>query len=153
MAELSNGHGGALKREWGSSQTGGLYLRENKVCFNKVYWIIESTNFAKDFCYELGGVGCLGFGDWTCFNFQMYLMNAFFKACKSWLAPTRGSGRWTFTWIVKADLHLDGGLEMDFYKACKSRFAPTRGFGDEFLQGLQKKAQAKVKFLKILYSF
>ena len=38
--------------------------------------------------------------------------------------------RWILAALVKADLHLDGGLEMDFDKACKSRFAPARGFGD-----------------------
>ena len=53
----------------------------------------------------------------------MHLMNAFDKACKSCFAPGRAA-------LVKADLHLDGGLEMDFDKACKSRFAPALGFGD-----------------------
>ena len=65
----------------------------------------------------------------TCSDFKMYLMNAFDKACKSCFAPTRGFGRWIFAALVKAVLHLDGGLEMDFYKACRSRFAPARGFG------------------------
>ena len=57
----------------------------------------------------------------------MHLVNAFDKACKSCFAPARCFGRAA---LVKADLHLDGGLEMDLGKACKSRFAPTRGFGD-----------------------
>ena len=62
-----------------------------------------------------------------CVQILNALVNAFDKACKSFFAPARRFGRAA---LVKADLHLDGGLEMDFDKACKSRFAPTRGFGD-----------------------